>query len=220
MMITPTSIIRSRRRSIALMVNSQGEIVVRAPYYASKIDIMGFVAQKQAWLAKQKALAEQELKNFKPLALEENKSIDFLGKTYYIAKRGVETILPFGDALLVPFSCTQADLVAWLQGQLKNLLQARVGYYAGLLGVQPTAVKLSPAKSKWGSCNYRNVLHFSWHLIFCPQAVIDYVIVHELCHINNKSHDKAFWQQVELVLPNYREEEKWLKTHRKVMDII
>src|SRR5574344_1973009 len=86
MMITPTSNIRSRRHSIALMVNSQGELVVRAPYYVSKIDIMGFVAQKQAWLAKQKALVEQELRKFQPLVLEENKNITILDKTYYIAK--------------------------------------------------------------------------------------------------------------------------------------
>ena len=220
MMITPTSIIRSRRHSIALMVNSQGELVVRAPYYVSKIDIMGFVAQKQAWLAKQKALVEQELRNFQPLVLEENKNITILDKTYYIAKRGVDTIVPFGDALLVPFACTKKELLAWLKEQLWSVIEERLPYYAQVMGVKPIAVRISAAKSKWGSCNYKNALQFSGNLVFCPKQVIDYVIVHELAHINNKSHDKFFWQQVESVLPNYREQENWLKTHRKVMEII
>jgi len=220
MMITPTSIIRSRRHSIALMVNSQGELVVRAPYYVSKIDIMGFVAKKQAWLTKQKALVEQELRNFQPLVLEENRNIAVLDKTYYIAKRGVETIVPFGDALLVPFACTKEDLLVWLTGQLWSVLQERLAYYTKLMGVIPTAVKISAARSKWGSCNYKNALQFSRNLVFCPRQVVDYVIVHELSHINNKSHDKFFWQQVETTMPNYQEQENWLKTHRKVMEII
>ena len=219
-MITPNSIIRSRRRSIALMVNSQGELVVRAPYYVSQLDIMGFVAKKQDWLQKQKALVEQEKRDFQPLSLEENSSIAVLGTTYCIAKRGVEKILPFGDALLLPFACTKDELIAWLEEQLWSFLVERVKYYAALLGVQPTAVKLSAARSRWGSCNYHNVLHFTWHLAFCPPAIVDYVVVHELCHINNKSHDKKFWQQVAAILPDYKEQEKWLKTHRKVMDII
>jgi predicted metal-dependent hydrolase len=219
-MIKPDSIIRSRRRSIALMVNNQGELVVRAPYFVSEVDIMGFVAQKQEWLKKQKALVKQELHDFQPLTLEDNTSLAILGKTYYIARRGVNNILPFGDALLVPFSFDKAALINYLKSLLAPLLKDRVAYYSGLLGVKPTGIKISSATSKWGSCNYKNVLAFVWHLAFCPPDVIDYVVVHELCHIKNKSHDRAFWHQVELILPHYREQEKWLKTHRKVMEII
>lgn len=220
MMIKPNKIIKTRRRSIALIINGQGELVVRAPYYASQADIISFVEKKQAWIAKQQLLAAKELREYKALSLEENSSLEMQGKTYYIAKRAIGTIMLQGNALLLPLDCTSQQLLKWLKEQLVLVLLPSVEYYAGIMGVVPKSVQLSNAKTKWGSCSYTNALRFSWRLVFCPPDVLDYLVVHELTHIKNKSHNRLFWQQVENVLPNYKEQEQWLKTHRKVMEIL
>lgn len=219
-MIKPKKIIKTRRRSIALIVNGQGELVVRAPYYASETDIISFVEKKQGWIQKQQLLVAQELREFKALSLAENSSLDVQGRTYYIAKRAIDKIILQGNALLLPVDCTTQQLLQWLKEQLLLVLLPSVAYYAGVMGVVPKSVQLSNAKTKWGSCSYANALRFSWRLIFCPPDVLDYLVVHELTHIKNKSHNRLFWQQVEDTLPNYKEQEKWLKTHRKVMEIL
>ena len=80
--------------------------------------------------------------------------------------------------------------------------------------------RLANGRSRWGYCNYKNELGFNWHLAFCPAEVVDYVVVHELCHLTNKSHDCRFWQAVESILPDRRDREQWLKINRRVMDIL
>lgn len=219
-MITPKEIIKSRRRSIALIINGQGELVVRAPYYANKIDVMNFVATKQGWIQKQQALVRAELMHFAPLEIKDNASLYIQGQKCFLALRGVSEAALWGDVLLVPFTCTRDDLRIFLCQELGKVLPQRVAYFAQLMGVCPTEVKLSKAKGKWGSCSYTNKLSFSWRLIFCPPEVLDYVVVHELSHITNKSHNKLFWERVGSILPHYREQEKWLKSKRKLMEIL
>ena len=70
------------------------------------------------------------------------------------------------------------------------------------------------------SCSFCNNINFAWRLIMCPQEVIDYIVVHELCHIKNKSHNRAFWESVADVMPDYKKQEKWLKTNRRLMRIL
>lgn len=220
MMITPKEIVKARRRSIALIVNGKGELIVRAPYYAPHSAIMDFVAQKQDWIKKQLALIEVEKETCIPITLEEGERFVILGKEYCVARSEVKEISALGDALLVPQSATKEDLKKYLQKIFLPKVAQRVEFFANYMGVQPISVRLSSAKSKWGSCSYKNALNFSWRLVFCPPETVDYIVVHELSHIENKSHDRKFWQQVEDVLPYYKVQEKWLKTHRKVMEML
>ncbi len=219
-MITPKEIIKTRRRSIALIINSKGELIVRAPYYVNKTAVLEFVAHKQDWIHKQLQLVEQEKECCQPLSLAEKEKISILGQTYYLTLQEVPQITVQGENLLLPFNVKNKDVEEYLKSRLLPLVTRLVQIFARVMEVTPLAVSLSGAKTKWGSCSYTNRLKFSWHLCFCPLEVITYVVVHELSHIKYKSHNKQFWQQVEEVLPSYREQEDWLKAHRRIMDIL
>ena len=220
MMIKPKKIIHCRRKSIAIIVNRQGEILVRAPYYASAEEIMRFIKLKQPWLEKQVNLTQMEKKRYKPITLQEGDIVKFKGKDYTVGMRGLAEITFFGDYLLLPYNTTKEFLIAWLQKEAEKELRVRVSYYAAYMHVKPTFLRLSNAHTTWGSCSFNNRLSFSWRLIMCPPAVLDYVVVHELSHINNKGHGKKFWQCVALVLPDYKEQEAWLKANRRIMEIL
>lgn len=100
------------------------------------------------------------------------------------------------------------DITPEREGELrllaKTVLPERVAYYAAVMGVTPTGIKITGAKKRLGSCSGKNSLCFSWRLMLYPPETIDYVVVHELAHIRHHNHSRAFWDFVEQILPDYR----------------
>jgi predicted metal-dependent hydrolase len=88
-----------------------------------------------------------------------------------------------------------------------------VAHFAGLHGFEPGKLRISSARTRWGSCSRQGTLSFTWRLVMAPEEVIDYVVVHELCHLRHLNHSKAFWGLVEGILPDYKVRRAWLKRH-------
>ncbi|MGN1141792.1 MAG: M48 family metallopeptidase [Oliverpabstia sp.] len=96
----------------------------------------------------------------------------------------------------------------------KQILPARIQYYAKIMGVTYGKVTLREQKTRWGSCSSKGNLNFNWKLALMPDEILDYVVVHELAHRIEMNHSDKFWKIVEEVLPDYRERRKWLKECR------
>lgn len=99
-----------------------------------------------------------------------------------------------------PDEARRAELIR----RAKEELPPKVAYYAQLTGVQPTGLKITSARTRFGSCSGKNSLCFSWRLMEYPEAAVDYVVVHELAHITHKNHGPRFWALVERYMPDYR----------------
>ena len=91
------------------------------------------------------------------------------------------------------------------------MLTERVEFFAHAQGFKVKKIRISSARTRWGSCSAKGTLSFTWRLVMAPPDVIDYVVVHELCHLKELNHSKAFWAQVEAILPDYKTRRKWLK---------
>lgn len=89
----------------------------------------------------------------------------------------------------------------------------RAAYFQTLTGGEYHRITIRDQKTRWGSCSAKGTLSFNWRLMLAPPAVLDYVVVHELCHLTHMDHSKAFWQAVENVCPDYRTHRRWLKEH-------
>lgn len=100
-----------------------------------------------------------------------------------------------------------------LQALAKQVIPEKVAYYARLMGVSYGRISIRKQKSRWGSCSREGNLNFNCLLIMAPPEVLDYVVVHELCHRIEMNHSAKFWAQVEQVIPEYRTYRKWLKEH-------
>ena len=96
----------------------------------------------------------------------------------------------------------------------KQILPARIQYYAKIMGVTYGRITLREQKTRWGSCSSKGNLNFNWKLALMPDEILDYVVVHELAHRMVMNHSDKFWKIVENVLPDYRERRKWLKECR------
>lgn len=218
-MIEPKEIIRTRRRTIALVIDSDGELIVRAPFYASDREIMRFVSQKQDWIMKK--TQEMHIRKAKRpgLGLEEGCVLYYLGRTYSVERTETMTIHVDGDCIRIPRNAdAKAKLTAWYKKEASKLIKPRVRLYAERMGVEPEGVRITSARTRWGSCSYTNHVNFSWHLVMCPPDVIDYVVVHELCHIWHKNHSRLFWESVAQMDPDYKVHRSWLKSHGYLME--
>jgi predicted metal-dependent hydrolase len=103
------------------------------------------------------------------------------------------------------------DEISRLRTNAKNVLPERVRYFSTLTGLVPVSIKITSAKTRFGSCSGKNGICFSYLLMRYPPQAVDYVVLHELCHIKHHNHSKNFWSLVEKYMPDYKERKKLLK---------
>lgn len=111
---------------------------------------------------------------------------------------------------------TEAETAA-LKKQAKQALPERVAYWAPLIGVRPGRIAVRCQKTRWGSCSTKGNLNFNCLLMLAPDGVIDYIVVHELCHLKHMNHSKHFYAEIEKVLPDYRQHQQWLKENGELL---
>ncbi len=110
-------------------------------------------------------------------------------------------------------SLTTEKLEQWLQTRAKTLITSKVKLFSQKMGLSYNRVVIRDQKSRWGSCSCLKNLNFNWRLIMAPEPVMDYVIVHELCHLKEMSHSKSFWNLVARYCPNWHDYRDWLDEH-------
>jgi len=213
-------VVRSNRKSVALVIDNEANLIVRAPLQMQDSEIDEFIRKKKRWINDKQQQVAVFGEKHSPVVVETGETLMYLGSSYAIIKNAVDSIQISGNELLVPNEYGFEEMIEWLKSEAIHIISERVSNYAGVMGVTPGEIKLSDAKARWGSCSTKNNLNFAWRLIMCPLSVIDYVVVHELSHIAYKNHSSAFWARVKTVFPNYEDAQDWLKVNRKLMEII
>jgi predicted metal-dependent hydrolase len=112
---------------------------------------------------------------------------------------------------------TESERLKFVE-KANSVIPQRVEYYSKIMQVIPAKVKISSAKSYWGSCSGKNVISFSWRIIMASDKTIDYVVVHELSHIKQHNHSKKFWAEVEKIIPKYKDCKKELRELQRKID--
>lgn len=164
-------IIYSKRKSIAIQVTPDGEVLVKAPKNTPKKNIEETVKKYSDWIEKtQKKVLGKDI-GMKKASAEEEKL---------------------------------------LRKKARELLPEKVNYYSDLLGVTPTRLTVTGARTRFGSCSGKNGISFSFYLMRFPEDAIDYVVVHELCHMIHHNHSKEFYKEIEKILPDYKRRKKLL----------
>jgi len=218
----------SRRKTLGLQVKN-AEIIVRAPYFVSSEFIESFVQQKSVWLRKK---VQQQLKHkvSSVAALPTTLFIDGVSTQVRITFDGKYVSLDQINACLTIsldekwqheardstrlLTLVKRYLEQWLKFNFNQYLEKRLPELISATQLQPSAVKVRKYKARWGSCNSRSQVSFNYLLTMTPTWVIDYVIVHELCHLVHLNHSAEFWRLVADNYPRYQEAKIWLKQHQ------
>ncbi|MHB8111957.1 MAG: M48 family metallopeptidase [Bellilinea sp.] len=216
-------IIRSRRKTVALVVTPEGHLEVRAPQRLSRDQIDDIVTQKAKWIFKNLARSRKASAAVNTHELVEGARIWYLGSSHplHVSERGAARV-QFATGFCLPKSALPkaADLLtAWYKNQARHLLSERTDYYARQFGLKYRSIRITSARTRWGSCSRLNSLSFTWRLVMAPLEIIDYIVLHELAHILQKNHSRAFWEQVERMLPDYRSRRAWLKANGRLLDL-
>lgn len=215
-------IVRTKRRSVALVVTKQGIVVVRAPFKTPMAMIKSFVDKHQAWIERKKILQQEKLQCIKKLSEKkyaEGDKLLYEGKHYEL-KRGMQENICLADSLCIPSTMLEQakeHLTEWYKIKALAKIIERVKHYAQQARLEYKEIKIINAKNCWGRCNEKKVLHFNWRLIMAPPDVLDYVVVHELAHLIELNHSQAFWQQVKIIYPNYEQPKKWLNDRGRTL---
>ena len=188
-----SEIIRSKRKTIALIIRDDATLVVKAPIRTTEKEFVS------------------------------GESFLLLGRTYTLfITKDQDIPLKFDNAFYLDarFKESAKELfIDFYKKTARAVLEERVEYYSKLTGIKYQGIKITSANKRWGSCSKDNRLSFTYKLIMAPISIIDYVVVHELCHVVLHNHSKAFWLKVHSILPNYKEAQLWLKEKGHLLDI-
>ena len=222
-------VVRSRRATADIVIERDGRILVRAPKSIPNERIEDMVEAKRYWIYK--TLAEWRALNATRVLREYRNGEGFLylGRSYrLLLVKDQEQPLSLRSGRF----CLRRDVVD--RGEIavakaafrdyfiargKERITQRVLYYAPKVGITSRVIDVRELGNRWASCSPKGNLAFHWKCMMAPPSIIDYVVVHELCHSQYLNHTEAFWNEVDKILPNYRERKEWLKKNGAAMDL-
>jgi predicted metal-dependent hydrolase len=217
-------VIRSKRRKKSISLNVvDGKVRVLIPYHLPKCDLDKLLHEKQEWIS-QSVQKQQANQAATAKLFIHGEVFTYLGKPYSLqllpALREQLTLIDNNIILHLPPSVDVRNaVIRWYWQQARQLLTVKTYEYAKIIGVLPTSITIKEYKARWGSCSIDAEINYNWKLIMAPQEVIDYVVIHELCHILQHNHSAAFWQHVEIFAPQFKQQRKWLKVNGSSLDI-
>ncbi len=221
--IQADEIIYSKRKTIAVTVFPGGRVVVRAPLHASPAVVERFLRDKAEWIRSAQAKMQQSPALARAHQFEEGEQLWYLGEQFPLrlldkVPGGLAFIKGKGFVLeRGQISRADALLKAFYKRALRTQVEELVRYYCARDGFKPSAVRITSARTRWGSCSRANALNFSFRLALTPPACIEYVVVHELAHTREHNHSARFWQLVAQTLPGYKQPRDWLKKHGSML---
>jgi len=216
-------IIHSKRKTFAIVVTRDGNLVVRAPLRATDAQIESMVNENSKWIRSKQEEVRIKRSHEKPKQFVDGVQFPFLGKWYplEIVDRQ-DTSLNLEDRFLLSREAllkAELEFANWYRMKAHEIIKGRLEYYALRYNFKFNQVRIKDIHTRWGSCSMKGNLNFNYRLVLASIDVVDYVVVHELVHLSIKNHSKTFWAGVEHILPNYRISRTWLRKNGSSLNL-
>ena len=219
--LTDYEVVRSNRKTASISIERDGRVLVRAPRSLSDEQIQDLVESRRYWI--HKSLTQWRTMNASRVKREyvNGEGFLYLGMSYrLLLVSGQKEPLKLKGGRF----CLKADGNGAVVGDPEEIFKRfyrkkgrekippRVEYYRKRMGISEKTVRVMELGYRWASCSKKG-LNFHWKCMMAPAAVLNYIIVHELAHVIYQSHQDAFWNEVEKIMPEYREHHAWLQKH-------
>jgi len=213
-------IVYKKRESLGITIDVYGNIQVQVPRGTTDERVFQLIEEKWDWIQQKSKEMKDRLLGEKVKIYDHGEIFLYLGGEYPIkVSQDINIIQDYvvfeGDRLkiyvkqLEDAKIKQA-LKRFYYQECKKLVERSIRTYQKHFKTKPRSIRISDNNSNWGTCDSRQQLTFNWKLAMAPQQVIDYVVVHEMCHMVHLNHDRSFWRLVGKILPDYKEQENWL----------
>jgi predicted metal-dependent hydrolase len=220
---------RKNRKTISIKISESCEIIICAPLNIDDEKVKEIIKDKEEWVAQ--SLKQIETKRKENVSFKEG--ILYLGIRYTLdihkVKHKTLKIIFDNNTFNIYISESLLEkemdvhlkelLTKWYRVQARRIFQERVNYYSSKLKVSPKRMAIKDQKSRWGSCSSKGNINLNYRLIMAPIEIIDYVIVHELCHLVHLNHSKEFWALVKEISPNYLKYKEWFKNNGNMLNL-
>ena len=224
----PVEVIRTDRKRSASIYLDGKSIKVRVPKGLSDSLVRDLIARKSPWIKRK--LKEAELTAPpKPKEFVSGETFSYLGKNYRlkVLSADIPSLKLRGGYLEVNTSSsseTQKEqvrslLLDWYREHAQKRLEEKTHRYAQVLKVEPNSVSVKDYKSRWGSCSIKGDVCYNWRIVIAPHRIVDYVVVHELCHLLEHNHSAIYWRHVERIIPDFQKCREWLKRNSERLQI-
>jgi len=209
----------SRRVRISLKVSSKG-VFLHIPTQLPMEFVHNLIDEKSDWIKQQ--LAKQP-KPEPERQWQNRDSLSLFGQSYELQleqKGDIPSVTLINNAIVlsgrlhrIGLKTRKQAIVNWYKELADIYLNKRTEEFSKKTGLIPKSITIKTYKARWGSCNIKGEIQYNWQIMQAAPSVIDYLIIHELCHLKHHNHGKGFWQLVERHCPHYRREQVWLKQY-------
>jgi predicted metal-dependent hydrolase len=217
----------SARKTIQLKLIAPDILQVKAPMRCTLAELENLIRTKSTWITAQAARLEALSASPLNTGITDGAHILYLGNTHVLNIAG--SVTPYVEQgngeinIGIPLDRTitaEQLLKKWYLQSAKQVFTEKTAYWAARLQVKPQRLALRDQKTRWGSCSSKGTISFNWRVIMAPPSVVDYLIVHELCHMLIPNHSAKYWELVQSLLPYYKEQRQWLHDNGKLLSRI
>ena len=222
-------LVRSKRKTIGIVIKTGGEVIIKAPAHLSIKDIEQCLGQKKNWIVQKIKQMKEQLKMVPVKTYETGDYMYYLGEEYQLVRKpaiiGRRVYVRLEENNIVVYGKFEHSdqvrqaLEIWYQQKAAIWMTKRLHYFKEQIGVDYRKVSFRSPKTRWGSCSSAKNIMLNWKLIMAPSEIIDYVICHELCHLLEMNHSSAFWSLVEKQIPDWKERRSWLKKNGIILNV-
>jgi len=208
-----------RARYVRIEVSRDNGVVVVVPRRYRIDDVASLLKEKGSWVVRKLAGSEAAPPGPVGRNLKGGDLVPYLGRDLELLVRKDGNRWPVakleGGRLLVSLGVSDSDPGAaverWYRAQAERLIGRKAEEVSASLGLPYARLTIRGQRTRWGSCSQKGTLSFNWKLMMAPEPIIDYVVVHEICHLREMNHSRNFWKLVAENCPQWREHRKWLK---------
>ena len=223
------TLIRSDRKTADIVIERSGEVIVRAPLTIGDDQLRDAVTDRALWVHRSLAEWDDLNSSRRHRPIVQGQGFAYLGRSYrlkFVDNATVPLRLKNGRwELCEAFVAREGEPA--VRKAFRDLYTARgvqifadrVRHFAPQVGVEAGNIAVKELGYHWASCGVAGALNFHWKTLMAPQTVIDYIVVHELCHLRHRDHSDAFWNEVDKILPRYSERKEWLRLQGASLDV-
>tara|TARA_B100001989_G_scaffold224323_1_gene178730 strand:- start:138 stop:815 length:678 start_codon:yes stop_codon:yes gene_type:complete len=220
-------ITRTKRKKTISILIKDGNVEVKAPFNLMQKEIDSFILKKEKWI-KNKILSQKSIKKLPKKKFINGEVFKLLGKDLILKININDTKKTYikNDYICLDLKNNtknnkekiKKELELFFRSFSERILKEKTLIESKKMNLKVKEIKVRSYKNRWGSCSSNGNISYNWKLIMAPERIINYVIIHELCHLIHFNHSRDYWREVSKKLPNYKENKEWLKSNQYLFD--
>jgi len=229
----PYTVTRSKTAMRRRVHITPDQVELIAPATSSDKDNAAFIHKKRRWVFDETEVMKERLARRNTIArFVTGAKIPYRGRQMRLRIEATDDSLvdvQYRNGFVISVPATTPDssrdaliedaLRLWLRKRLRGDVESFVRHYSESHDLRPKGLRIKSQKHLWGSCGQDRVVNLNWHLIFAPKSVLEYAVVHELCHLRYRNHDKAFWSMLGFIMPDYEALKTWLERNEHMLSL-